>query len=132
MLLISSQFSLTKYISCCYSSRKELFFKRKNKSLTANGAKAKLIGFQSSKDLMSTYSEGPNIYRYYNNNNNQPFYFANLKNVYKEQHKLRQIRQKNYSEQQKAKRAEWLQSLNYISQGCDTQEIKRKNIAITA
>ena len=37
---------------------------------------------------MSTYSEGPNIYRYYNNNN-QPFYFANLKNVYKEQHKLR-------------------------------------------
>ena len=45
MLLISSQFSLTKYISCYYSSRKELLFKRKNKSLPANGAKAKLIGF---------------------------------------------------------------------------------------
>ena len=37
--------SLPKYVSCNYSSRKELFFKRKNKSLTANGAKAKVTGF---------------------------------------------------------------------------------------
>jgi len=39
--------------------------------------------------LMSTYSEDPNIYRYYNNNNNQPSYFSQLKNVYKEQDKLK-------------------------------------------
>ena len=88
MLLISSQFSLTTYVSCYYSSRKELFFKRKNKSVSADGAKAKMIGFKSSEDLMSTYSEDPNIYRYYNNNN-QPSYFANIKNVYKEQDKLK-------------------------------------------
>lgn len=101
--------------------QKEIF-KQENKRLTANGAEAKLIGFQSSEDLMSTYY----------NNNNQQFYFATLKNVYKEEHKLKFIRQKNYSEQQKPKRAEQLQYLNYILQGRDTRNIKRKNIAITA
>lgn len=40
------------------------------------------------------------IYLLSNNNNNQPFYFANLNHL-QEQHKLKLIRKKNYSEYQK-------------------------------
>ena len=45
---------LNKVRTCNRGSRKELFFKQKNKSFTTNGAKAKLIGFWNSEDLMST------------------------------------------------------------------------------
>ena len=47
------------------------------------------------------------IHGFFLDNQQQPTtLFANLKNVYKEQNKFKYIRQKNYSEKQKTKRAE--------------------------